>query len=163
MDKALVTLRPAALIIAVTCFLLFIGGPLAVAVIVAFLAPWEVSVPIALGAVVLVALLGHGMLSSIQWVELDGTIIRGRRLFTRKLIDQRGSDIVAAHGIRTQPMGPLENAVLDFMLQTRDPGFILVFRDGMTIRLIKADLSDLHAFMGQLAAQMKCEQAVAER
>jgi hypothetical protein len=163
MANLCVKLRPITLAVAVTCFLTFIVAPLAVAVGFLILAPWDVSIPVTLGVVVLVALLGYGMSSSIHWVELDGSIIRGRRLFTRKLIELRVCDIVEAHGIRTQPMGPLENAVLDFMLQTRDPGFVLIFRDGTKIPLVKADMTGLAAFFGQLAAQIKCERTAAER
>jgi len=53
--------------------------------------------------------------------------------------------------------------VLDFMLQTRDPGFVLIFRDGTRIPLVKADVTGLAAFFGQLAAQMKCERTASER
>ena len=119
--------------------------------------------PLTLGAVVLVALLGHGTSSSVHWVELDGSTIRGRRLFTRKRIEQRVCDIVEAHGTRTRPVGPLEDAVLDFMLQTRDPGFVLIFRNGTRIPLVKADMTGLAAFFGQLAAQIKCERTAAGR
>jgi hypothetical protein len=162
MANLCVKLRPITLTIAVTGFLTFVVAPLAVAVGFLILAPWDVSIPVTLGLVVLVALLGHSMLSSIHWVELDGSIIRGRRLFTRRLIELRVCDIVEAHGSRTQPVGPLEDAVLDFMLQTRDPGFVLVFRDGTKIPFVKADMTGLAAFFGQLAAQIKCERTAAE-
>jgi hypothetical protein len=155
-----VELRPVPLAIAVTCFLTFIVAPLAVAVGFLILAPWDVSIPVTLGVVVLVALIGYGMSSSIRWVELDGSIIRGRRLFTRKRIEQRVCDIVEAHGSRTLPAGPLPNAVLDFMLQSRDPGFVLIFRDGTKIPLVKSDMTGLWDFFGQLAAQMKCERVL---
>jgi len=163
MAKVCVKLRPVALVIAVTCFLAFIVAPLVVAVGFLILTPWDVSIPVTLGVVAFVVLIGYGMSSSIHWVELDGSIIRGRRLFTRKLIELRVYDIVEAHGSRTLPMGPLEDATLDFMLQTRDPGFVLIFRDGRKIPLVKADMTGLAAFFGQLAAQMKCERTAAER
>ena len=156
-------LRPIPLAVAVTCFLTFVVAPLAVAVGFLILAPWDVGIPVTLGVAALVALLGYGMSSSVHWVELDGGIIRGRRLFTRRPIELRVCDIVEAHGSRTIPMDPLENAVLDFMLQSRDPGFVLIFRDGTKIPLVKADMTGLAAFFGQLAAQIKCEWTAAER
>src|SRR5436305_13170943 len=104
MANPCVKLRPIALAIAVTCFLTFIVAPLAVAVGFLILAPRDVSIPVTLGVDGLVALLGHGMSSSIHWVELDGGIIRGRRVFTRKLTELRVCDIVEAHGTRTEPM-----------------------------------------------------------
>jgi len=163
MASPCVRLRTSTLAIAVTCFLTFVVAPLAVAVGFLTLAPWGVSIPVTLGVVVLVALLGHGMSSSIHWVELDGGTIRGRRLFTRKRIEVRVCDVVEAHGTRTRPVGPPEDAVLDFMLQSSDPGFVLVFRDGTKIPLVKADMTGLAAFFGQLAAQLKCERTAAER
>jgi hypothetical protein len=150
-----VRLRPIALAIALTCFLLFIIGPLVVAVALLVLARWDVSIPVALGAGAFVALSGYSMSSSIQWVELDGWVIRGRRLFTRKIFELRVADIVDAHALNTNCLGPTENAILDFMLQTSNRGFVLLFRDGSRLPLIRADMSGLDQFLGMLAAQMK--------
>jgi hypothetical protein len=148
-----VRLRPIALGVALTCFLLFIGGPLIGAAVVLVLAPWDVSIPVTLGAVAFVALIGYSMSSSIHWVELDGGSIRGRRLFTRKRIELQVSDIVDAHALYKSSPGPIAGAILDFMLEPSNRGFVLHFRDGSKLLLIKADMSGLDHFMGQLAAQ----------
>src|SRR5262245_43617959 len=93
---ARVRLRPFLVAFAVACFALFLAGPLAIAAAVLALAPAEVGAPVALGAVVFVLVLGYAMSSSFQWVELDGRVIRGKRLLTRRVVEYRVSDIVGA-------------------------------------------------------------------
>ena len=56
------------------------------------------------------SLIGWTMSSSIQWVELDGWVIRGRRLFTRKIFELQVADITDAHALNTNALGPMENA-----------------------------------------------------
>ena len=57
--------------------------------------------------------------------------------------------------LNTNALGPMENAILDFMLQTKNRGFMLHFRDGSKLPLIRADMSGLDGFLGELAAKMK--------
>jgi hypothetical protein len=152
---ALVKLRPIILAIATACILAFLVAPLVVAVAVLIVARPGVSVPVALGAVAFVTIVGYAMSSSLQWVELDGDVIRGRRLLTRKIVVYRVGDIVDAKPIHTDYLGKLENAVLDFLLDTSNRGYQLFFRDGSRIPLIRADMSGVDAFLAALAAALE--------
>src|SRR2546423_6529356 len=89
-----VRLRPVFVVMALGCFTLFLAVPLAVAVAVLVLAPLNVSVWVALGAVAFVLGSGWAMSSSYQWIELDNGVIRGRRLLTRRIFEKQVGDIV---------------------------------------------------------------------
>jgi len=149
-----VRLRPVVLVVAVACILLCLVGPLVGAVAVLVLAPPVVGVPAALAAVAFAALLGYAMSASYQWVELDGGVLRGRRLLTRKIVEMKVGDIVDARPIHTDFLGSTQNAILDALLKTSNRGFQLFFRDGSRLALIRADMSGLDAFLGALAEQM---------
>lgn len=150
-----VRLRPVIVAVAVFFILLLLVGPLAVAAAVLILAPLNVSIPVALGAVAFVAVMAYLMSSSLQWVELDGGVIRGRRLLTRKIVEQRVGDIVDAKPLHSKALGPVENAVLDALLQTSNRGYQLYFRDGSRIALIRADMTGLDPFLGALAERLR--------
>jgi hypothetical protein len=98
---------------------------------------------------------GYAMSSSLLWVELDGGIIRGRRLLTRKIVEHRVSDLVDARPIHTDYLSTTQNAVLDFLLDTSNRGYQLFFRDGSRIPLIRADMSGLDPFLRALAEQLR--------
>jgi predicted transposase YbfD/YdcC len=97
MDAPLPTIhmRPVFVVMAMGCFVLFLGGPLVVAVIVLIFAPLDVSMYLAPGAFGFFALMAWTISSSVQWIELDKGVIRARRLLTRKIVVHRVSDIVA--------------------------------------------------------------------
>ena len=56
-------------------------------------------------------------------------------------------------------LGQLENAILDFLLNTSNRGYQLHFRDGMRIPLVRADMSGLDDFLVALADQLKLTRA----
>ena len=147
-------LRLIILVIALTCFLLFLIAPLVAAVAVLILKPLVIGIPVALVAVVFVASAGYLMSSSNQWVELDGGIIRCRRLLTRKIVELQVSDIVNAQPIHTNYLSSNKNFILDNLLGTSNRGYQLFFRDGTRLPLIRADTSGLDEFLGALAEQM---------
>jgi hypothetical protein len=105
MDPPRIHLRPLFVVMAMGCFVLFLGGPLAVAVIVSIFAPLNVSMYIAPGAVVFFAVMAWAMSSSVQWGELDNGVIRARKLLTRKIVVHRVADIVAVKPLNSNAMG----------------------------------------------------------
>ena len=111
-----IRLRPVFVVMAVGCFTLFLAGPLVIAAVVLVFAPVEVSVWVSLAAVAFVAIMGYAMSSSFQWVELDGGIIRGRKLLTRRVVEHQVGDIVSIKPLDSKAMGPLENAVMDALM-----------------------------------------------
>lgn len=147
-------LRFLVLVLAATCLLVLLVAPLVVAVAVLIREPLVIGVPVAGVAVVFVASAGYLASSSNQWVELDGGIIRCRRLLTRKIVEHKVSDIVDAQPIHTNYLSAKENAFLDDLFETSNRGYQLFFRDGTKLALIRLDMSGLNEFLAALAEQM---------
>lgn len=146
-----IRLRLPFVITAVVCILLFVVGPLAVAVTVLLLAPARVGVPVALGAAAFSALLGWAMSSSYRWVEIRDGVIRGRKLLTRRVVERRVADIVRVLPLHSELMGELENAALNALMKTSNRGYLLHFRDGSKMGLVRGDMAGLDDFMAALA------------
>ena len=149
-----VKLRPICLAIATACILAFLVAPLIGAGVALAFAPLGVGVLVAMVAIAFVAVLGYAMSSSYLWIELDDGIIRGRRLLTRRIVEFKVNDIVDARPLNTNALGPAQNAILDALLKTSNRGYLLLFRDGTRLPLIRADMSGLDEFLEALAEQM---------
>jgi hypothetical protein len=99
--------------------------------------------------------MGWAMSSSFQWVELvDGGVIRGRRLLTRKIVEKQVADIVAVKPLNSAAMGAAENLVLDAMMGTANRGYELRFRDGSKLGLVRGDMAGLDEFLKVLATEI---------
>ncbi|HZV03818.1 MAG TPA: hypothetical protein VE999_01895 [Gemmataceae bacterium] len=142
-----ITLRFPFIIMAIVCVLLFIVGPIAIGVTVLLLAPPEIGIPVALGAVAFSAFLAWAMSSSYHWIEVQDDVIRGRKLLTRRIVERRLDDIVRILPLHSKLMGDLENAVLDILLKTSNRGYALQFRDGLKIGLVRGDMAGLNDFL----------------
>ena len=147
-------LCPVFVVMAVGCSTLFLLGPVIVAVLIAVLAPLDVSLFLVPGAIAFAAFMAWAMSSSVQWVELDGGVIRARKLLTRKIVTQKVSDIVGIKPLNSNLMGPLENALADMMMGTSNRGYELRFRDGSKLGLVRGDMKGLDDFLFVLAAEM---------
>ncbi|MBN9523056.1 hypothetical protein J0H58_31840 [bacterium] len=149
-----VRLRPAFVVMAMGCMTVFLAVPLVVAVVVLILAPPGVSVWVALAGVAFVAVIGYAMSSSVQWVELDGGVIRWRGLLTRRVREKPVGELVDALPLHSNLMGPLENAILDAMMKTSNRGYELRFRDGTKLGLVRGDMAGLDEFLDALAKEL---------
>src|SRR5438105_13722343 len=96
-----VRLRPVTLAVAVFFILLLLVGPFVAAAFVFAVAPVGVGLAATLGAVAVAGVSGYGMARSVHWVELDGEVIRERRLLTRKIVEHRVEEIVDVRPIHT--------------------------------------------------------------
>jgi hypothetical protein len=141
-------------VMAVVCFALFLGAPLAIAVTVVLLAPADVSVWLAPGCVAFVAVLGYAMSSSYQWVEIGGGVIRGKKLLTRSVVERPICEIVRISPLNSRAMGPLQNVVLDAAMKTSNRGYELRFQDGLKMGLVRGDMAGLDDFMRTLREQL---------
>jgi lipopolysaccharide export LptBFGC system permease protein LptF len=150
-----VRLRPAFVALAVGFSALFLGGPLAVAVLVLIFAPFSVAVWVAPASIAFAAVLVYAMSSSNQWVELNDGVIRAKRLVTRQVVTRHIRDIVAIKDLNSALMGPLENLVLDALMKTSNRGYELRFRDGTKIGLVRGDMAGLDEFLVALADQLR--------
>ncbi len=146
-----ITLRLPFVIMAVVFVLLFVGLPLAIGVAVLVLAPLDVGLGVMLGVSAFSALLFWAMSSSYQWIEIEGDVIRGRKLLTRRLVERRVDDIVRIQPLHSQLMGELENLVMDALMKTSNRGYVLRFRDGSKMGLVRGDMAGLDDFMVALA------------
>lgn len=152
-------MRPAFVVMAMGCFVTFLGGPLVVAVFVIIFAPRNVSMYLAPGAVVFFVLMAWTMSSSVQWIELDNDVLRARRLLTRKIAVHRICDIVSVKPLNSNAMGPLENALADAFMGTSNRGYELQFRDGSKLGLVRGDMAGLDPFLVALAEKIREVQA----
>ena len=150
-------LRPVFVVLAVTFFFLFLVCPILIAAVVLAVAPNRVGIPVALFAVVFVLILGYAMSSSYQWVELDGSIIRAKRLLTRTVVDRPISELVDEAALNSKAMGHLENALMDAVLKTSNRGYELRFRDGTKIGLVRGEMAGFEEFLGALAEAIRKE------
>ena len=147
-------MRPVFVVMAMGCFVLFLGGPLVVAVFLLVFAPANVSMYLAPGAILVFVLMALAMSSSVQWVELDNGVFRARKLLTRKIVVHRVADIVAGKPLNSAEMGYAEGAVLDAMMGTSNRGYELRFRDGSKLGLVRGDMAGLDEFLKVLAAEI---------
>jgi hypothetical protein len=154
MEPLRIHLRPLIVLVAVTGMAAFLLLPLVAAGLALVFAPLHVSVWVILAAVGFVALIGYAMSSSLQWVELDGGIIRARRLLTRRLVEHRVADIVDARPLHSQAMGPLENALMHALLKTTNRGYEIRFKDGSKLGLVRGEMAGLDEFLGALAVEL---------
>jgi hypothetical protein len=134
--------------------LLVLGVPLAIGLALLIFAPPEIGVPVALVILLIVALVGYAMSSSVQWVELDGGVFQWKTLLTRRVRQNQLCDLVDALPLHSNMMGPLENAVMDFLRTTSNRGFELRFRDGTRLGLVRGDMTGLDEFLGALAEEL---------
>jgi hypothetical protein len=151
---ARIRLRTPFVVMAGCCFVLFLGGPLVIAVAVLILAPVHVSVWVALGCVAFVAALGYAMSSSMQWVELRGGMIRAKGLLTRRVVERLVADIVQVIPLNSAAMGAASNAVLTAAMGTSNRGYELRFRDGGKIGMVRGDMAGLDEFMEVLRGEL---------
>jgi hypothetical protein len=139
---------------AVICFVLFLGGPLTVAVAALLLAPVNVSVLVAPGCLVFVLALGYAMSSSYHWIEIRDDVIRGRKLLTRSVVERPVAEIVRVLPLNSAATGPIVNAVMDAAMKTSNRGYELRFHDGLKMGLVRGDMAGLDEFMAALREQL---------
>jgi hypothetical protein len=139
---------------AMGCMTLFLVVPLVAAAAVLIFAPLNVSVWVALGAVAFVLGIGYAMSSSVQWVELEGGVLRWRGLLTRRVREKPVAELVDALPLNSNAMGPLENAILEAVMKTSNRGYELRFRDGTKLGLVRGDLAGLDEFLDALAGEL---------
>ncbi len=107
------------------------------------------------GAILIAGVCGRAISRAVHWVELDGDVIRERRLLTRKIIAHRVEDIVGVSPLNTDFLGEDKNEILNFLLDTSNRGYQFFFRDGSRLPLIRLDMSGLDPFLIALGEKIK--------
>lgn len=132
--------RLAVTIVALILGPIFMIGPAALGLAIVMHAGLSIrSVP---ATIVLIAgslFIAHHMLQNYHWVEFNGTSIRARRFWTRRLVEQRVDDL-----IEVRPLGAavrnLTTAATDAILG-RVRGWELRFKTGPSIGLVRYDMA----------------------
>lgn len=146
---------------------IFVVGPIAMAVTLLLFAPAAVAIPVGTLLVALAAVCAYKMAENYAWVELDGHVLRGQRFWTRAVIEQHIDDIT-----RVVPMfsgmdgveGMLTNVLIDALLGTSNRGFVIHFKTGPRMVLIRGDMSGVDQLILTLQDRLgeRWQQVIAE-
>ena len=94
------------------------------------------TVVVGVGLLALAAFLAYNILENFQWVELDGDVIRAKRFWARRVVEQRIDEITK---------------VQNFGMK----GYIIYFEHGPRIGLMRYDMVDVDGFATALAERLK--------
>jgi len=159
MEQAIVSRR----LLVVTVAALIFGpvlmiGPLAGAVVLVVCAP--VALTTVAGAIMIAGaspLIAYHMLQNYHWVEFDGDLIRGRRFWTRQLIEYRTEDVVNIRALGATNRF-VTNLVIDEVLGPVR-GYEICFRSGPSIGLIRHDMTGVDELVGAVLVAVKSRSA----
>ncbi len=112
----------------------------------------------AIGALGATAFIGYHMLQNYQWVELDGDVIRGRRFWTRRLVEQRMDAIREVRCLGAAGRS-IETLVADRLLG-RVRGYEIRFERGPAIGLVRHDMAGVDEFIVALHARLAASRTV---
>ena len=125
---------------------IFMLGPavLGIALFVYAEFSWR-SLAVDIGCLVASVFIAYHMLQNYQWVEFDGRVIRGKRFWTRKLVEQEFDSLRAIR--------PLQSVVQNGTTLMSDKilgdnrGWELKFNRGPSIVVIRHDMKDVDPMM----------------
>lgn len=126
---------------------LFMGGPLLLAVALLVFAPAYVGIPVALLLAGASCFFAYHMGQNYHWVELDGDVIRGRKFWTRRLVEQRLEDVTEILPLQAVAQHEAVNVVIDGITGAPNRGYEIRFTHGPRIGLIRWDMTDVDGFV----------------
>lgn len=85
-------------------------------------------------------LVAYLMFENFAWVELDQRTLRGKQFWTRFMIEHDIEDITTIVPMSSGSIG-LSEVLLDFLLRTSNRGFLINFRAGPRLVLLRGDMS----------------------
>jgi hypothetical protein len=150
-----VKLRVGVVLIVLFVTLLFLVGPFVGAAYVFFIAPPWVGLLALIGAIFIAGVSARAISRGVLWVELDGDVIRERRLLTRRIIEHKVEDIVGIKALHTEFLGDEINKFVTDLLDTSNRGYQFFFSDGSRLPLIRLDMTGLDPFLVSLAEKIK--------
>ncbi|HBI41864.1 MAG TPA: hypothetical protein DDY78_03280 [Planctomycetales bacterium] len=135
---------------------LFMLGPVAGGICILVLARLSVeTVLFAIGLCCLSAFLTYHMTQNYQWVEFDGIHIRGRRFWTRRLVENTLADVQEIRVLGALARNKVTSVTDAIIGPVR--GWEICFRHGPSIAVIRLDMKNAE----QLAATV--ERALQQR
>jgi hypothetical protein len=123
------------------------GGPLVGALALLWFAPPATGIPAALLLTLASWFFAYHMLQNYHWVELDGDLVRGRKFWTRKLVEQRVQDITEVVPLQAVAKHDLVNVLIDGISGVPNRGYEIRFREGPKIALVRWDMTDVDGFI----------------
>ncbi|MCX7666178.1 MAG: hypothetical protein N2112_11595 [Gemmataceae bacterium] len=139
-----------ALIIAPLIILGLVGLSLWLLVNVAVQWSIPISIVLVTGAYFFAQQLSH----TYDWVEIEGDMIRGRKFWSRRLIERPLNQIIQVIPLKAIDSDSLENQVIDRLYKTTNRGYEIRFADGTKFFLIRGDMWGIDEFMNELAKSM---------
>jgi hypothetical protein len=125
---------------------LFMGGPLVGGLALLWFAPPATGIPGGLLLILASGFIAYHMLQNFHWVELDGNIVRGRKFWTRRLVEQRVEDITGILPLQALAKHEI-NVLIDGISGAANRGYEIRFRGGPRIALVRWDMADVDGFM----------------
>lgn len=134
---------------------IFMIGPLALGILAAILMSFSL-----LGMAILIATLAastfiaYHMLQNYHWVELDGNILRGRRFWTRQIVERSVDEIAGIVPLRAMA-NTAGTAVADHILGP-NRGYEFRFKNvRSTIGLVRGDMSNIDELTAAVLEKMR--------
>jgi hypothetical protein len=134
---------------------LFMGGPLVAGLAVLWFAPPAMGIPGCLLLILASGFIAYHMLQNYHWVELDGNVVRGRKFWTRRLVEQRVEDITRVLPLQAVAGHELVNVLIDGISGAPNRGYEIRFREGPRIALVRWDMTDVDGFIRALRARWR--------
>ena len=120
---------------------LFMLGPAVAGIFVFCFAPWATGVPVAAGLFAGSWYIASQMFENFHWVELDGNTLRGRKFWTRKLVEEKLSDLTEIVPLQAVLSHAKENLLIDWVTGTSNRGYLMRFSDGDVLAIIRFDMT----------------------
>jgi hypothetical protein len=133
---------------------LLMGGPAVLGLVFVGFALFGKDFPSALlwvaGALLMFAVSGfiaYHMLQNYHWVELDGASIRGRRFWSRRLVEHRLEDITEIQPLQALAKHHTINVLIDGITGTSNRGYEIHFRSGPSLAVVRGDMPGVDGFI----------------
>jgi hypothetical protein len=123
------------------------GGPLVGGLALLWFALPATGIPLALLLTLACGFFAYHMLQNYHWVELDGHVVRGRKFWTRRLVEQRVESITEVLPLQAAAKHELVNVLVDGICGAANRGYEIRFREGPRIALVRWDMTDVDGFL----------------
>lgn len=112
------------------------------------------SIPISIFLLISAYFFAQQLSHTYDWVEIEGELIRGRKFWSRRLIERPLNQIIQVVPMRAIFSDALENQVIDRLYKTSNRGYEIRCADGTKFVLIRGDMWGIDEFMNELAKSM---------
>jgi hypothetical protein len=154
-----IKLRLPFIIMAAIAYFFLLACPVMGSVGFMILAPARFGVPFGLGVITFSTLVAYVMSGSYQWIEICGDIIRVKNLLTRRVVVRAVADMIRVEPLFT-PRQMLANAAIKDPALKKNRGYLLRFRGGFEVGLVRSEMAGLDRFMEELRDRLGVQWAL---